>query len=164
MSVTPEGSLSLPFYKLAELVSYCPTFIAEVEAEDQAEALTFIEYPYRDIEKDGLLLPGAIITDDDQAQQSKNRQQVESGGLFLSFYFLPNPDYADDPKNDLIDFRNKLGAILDEMLERAKNPIPAVDDFFWGAVRWEKSRTPTLVGKPEFDTEFRFAEFLIEWN
>lgn len=172
ISVSPTGPLGLPFPRLAELLAASATYQTAVGAANAAEALETIQYPYVDLENDGLALPSACITDEDGNAQEMNRLTEQSGTLGIEFWF-PLPVGLTDKRDIVIDFRNTLGAILEEMLANAKNPNGS-GGFYFGMVSWSKHDrgTPRIVQPVELESDpgsatpepFLYAAFLIEWR
>lgn len=161
-TISATGPLSLPFARCAELVASSATFQTLVGAADASEALELAEYPYLDIESDGFTPPRVLICDSDDLPQSKNRLTEQSGELCLQFFLPVDPDLT-DPRDQLLDLRNTLGAILDEMLANARNPNGLGGTYF-GMIGWRKEQTPCLAAPERLGIEFLFASFIVEWN
>ncbi len=179
ITVVPSGPLSLPFPSAATLLAWSTTYQGLVGAGSAAAAIDTVHYPYVD-ETTPPALPFAVLTDGDDLPQSMDRGTFEqSGELMLDLFLIPNHtkyggQYT-DPRDIILDFRNKLGAVLVEMLSNARNPIPDDSgDVFWGLIGWEKALTPqfaysqdtdtqqTYNGKPV--TEVLVAGFKLKWN
>jgi len=169
LSETPTGDLALPFAKAAELLAASSAFQAMVGAADAAAALAFVDYPLRDVETYGWPIPGAIITDDDSLNQATDRlPRRRNGQLLLILCDEMKEEYYGngetiDWRNDDIAWRNRLGQILSDMLERPSGGILATTG-------WRKVGTPTHLGPPDYQREdanaqrwFRYAAFIIDW-
>lgn len=169
LSETPTGDLSLPFAKAAELLAASSEFRTMVGAATPTIALASIDYPLRDVETYGWPIPGAIITDDDSLRQhTKRLPRVREGQLLLILCDeMKAQYYADgetiDWRNDDIAWRNRLGQIMSDMLERPAGGILATTG-------WRKVGTPTHLGPPEYQRDdpdaqrwFRYATFIIDW-
>lgn len=170
--VTPTGPLSKPFEQAALILSACPTLQSVCGVASASLARALIYYPYYDLGKNDNAwpIPGVIINDDDMNQQYMNRNRDQGGSLLVTFCFPVNETYIAEsgniePENQILDFRNKLGAILTEMLGLANTPNPDdVDGFcFLNVVKWEKASTPVLLGAPYAAEEMMHAAFVIDW-
>lgn len=163
ITVSPTGPLARPFPHLAELVASSATAQTALGAASAADALELIAYPFLEIEED-FSPPIILIGDMDELNQDMGRLTDQSGELYLQFFFSLN-EALDDPRDQIIDFRNQLGAILTEMLANARNPNGAGGTFF-GMTRWRKHQTPCLIRRKALRTGFDWlhAAFVIEWN
>lgn len=168
--VTPTGPLSLPFEQAAIIFAACNTFQSVCGVASAASAREKIYYPYYDrgVNDNEWPIPGIIINDDDLNQQFMNRNRDQGGSLLVTFCFPINELYIDEdgniePENQVLDFRNKLGAILKEMLDLANTPNPDTNFSYLHVVKWEKWSTPALLGSPHAAEEMMHAAFVIEW-
>jgi hypothetical protein len=173
---TATGDLALPFVNAATLLSQSPTFQAMVgHSGDATTALTFIDYPLRDVASYGWPVPGAIITDDDSLTVERKRLGHRSGQFVIQLLDEMNPTYWNngtniDWRNDDIAMRSRFGSILKEIL--VQTPALAVASY-------RKIGSPTHLGPPDFlraDSDsgqndpdvddqrwFRYGAFLIDW-
>ncbi|QDT26801.1 hypothetical protein Enr10x_21110 [Gimesia panareensis] len=168
--VTPTGPLSLPFEQAALILAACNTFQSVCGVASASLAREKIYYPYYDLgEKDNAWpIPGIIINDDDMNQQFMNRNLDQGGSLLVTFCFPVNENYVSEngeiePENQILDFRNKLGAILNEMLALANTPNPDTNLCYLHVTRWEKWSTPVLLSSPHAAEEMMHAAFVLEW-
>jgi hypothetical protein len=178
MPVIADGPLSRPFQLAAILLASSATFRALVGAADEDAALAFIDFPYRDIETVGYQIPGAILTDDDSLIQFRARLGEEAGKLAL-VVSAPIPDQfrggstdqeiANNQRDDSLDWRNTLGAILMEMLAHARAPRTG-GGFYWHLVRWTKVQIGWCQqsekerdGSPDDPPNFRIGVFILDW-
>jgi hypothetical protein len=177
ITVTPTGPLGLPFPSAATLLAWSSNYQARIGAENAAGAIDTIHYPYLDLTTPPVA-PFAVLTDGDDLQQDMEHATfAQSGGLMLDFYMLPNSTkyggLYTDPRDIILDFRNWLGAVLDDMLTAARNPIPDNSGTFWGLTGWEKSSTPQFGYSQDTDTlqtyngtpvtEILMAGFKLKW-
>jgi len=169
LTETPTGDLSLPFAKAAELLAASTEFQAMVGGANAASALAFIDYPLRDVETYGWPIPGAIITDDDSLNQYTKRLPRHREGQLLLILCdeMKSVYYADgqtiDWRNDDIAWRNRLGLIMSDMLQRPNGGVLATTG-------WKKVGTPTHLGPPDYQRDnaaaqrwFRYAAFIVDW-
>ena len=179
ITVVPSGPLALPFPSLATLLAWSTTYQGLVGAGSAAAAIDTIHYPYVD-ETTPPALPFAVITDGDDLHQTMDRATFEQEGeLMLDFFLIPNStkyggEYT-DPRDIILDFRNKLGAVLEDMLTNARNPIPDMSgNVFWGLTGWDKALSPQFAYSQDVDTlqtyegnpvtEILVAGFKLKWN
>ncbi|QDT95550.1 hypothetical protein [Gimesia aquarii] len=166
-TVTPTGPLSLPFAGAADLLAATPTFQAVCGVASASLARQRIHIPNYDLDKNNneWPVPGIIIADDDSNYQSINFNRDQSGSLTVTFCFPENELYVDDLQDQIIDFRNKLGAIQTESLKKANSPNPESTQGhgFLHITNWEKRFTPALLGPPDVKVKFLHAVFSIEW-
>lgn len=152
--VTSTGPLSLPFEQTAILLADCLSLRTACDVASASDMLDLIYFPYYDQGVDGKSwpIPGVIINDDDWGEQFMNRNYDQGGSLAVTFCMEPNPQYLNDPRNQIKDYRNKLGAILTEVLQKANNPNPnSVDQLCYINIhKWEKVGTPLLLADPEW--------------
>lgn len=169
--VNATGPLSKPFALMAELLAGSATFRTLVGAgSDETAALEFIDYPYRDVEADGYLIPGAYLFDDDAFEQFKIRKDgSQAGRLGLVISADVSVDHASDRKNDLKEWRNLLGAILEEML--AKSGTVAAGGGWYGrlvkwtkvSIGWARKSDSELDDDPDAGDSFRVGIFILDW-
>lgn len=168
--VNATGPLSKPFALMAELIAGSPTFRTLVGAGSEAAALAYIDYPYRDVEADGYQIPGAYLFDDDAFEQFKIRKDgSQAGQLGLVISAAVSVDHATDRKNDLKEWRNLLGAILEEML--AKSGTGAAGGGWYGrltkwtkvSVGWARKSDSELDADPDAADSFRIGIFILDW-
>jgi hypothetical protein len=180
ISVEPTGPISLPYPSLATLLAWSTTYQGLVGAGDAAGAIDTIRYPYEDLLNAPVPAPFAVITNGDDLHWEMERATFDqTGALSIEFFMLPNtPPYGGiytDPRDVMLDFCNKLGAVLTEMLTNARNAIP--DDsgnFFFNLIRCRQNRAPQLLKSQDTDTlqtvdgsavtELLFAGYICEWN
>lgn len=165
--VTPTGPLSKPFEEAALILAACSTYQSECGVASASAAREKIYYPYYDLgaNENQWPIPGIIIDDDDLNAQYMERNRDQGGSLMITFCFEVNEDYEDEPENQILDFRNKLGAILTEMLTLANTPNPdSLEGFcYLNVVKWEKANTPAKLGKPLAEQPMMHAAFVIDW-
>jgi len=167
--VTPTGPLSLPFAQIAILLAACPTFRTACGVASASEALELIHYPYFNDgpEENEWPVPGAIINDDDMNEWYVDRDFDQAGALMVTFCFEPNEDYLDDPANQILDFRNKLGTIIkEEVLRKANTPNPDSEEGFCfiNIRKVEKASTPLLLEHPKLaSVPLMHAAFIFHW-
>jgi hypothetical protein len=178
INVVPAGPLALPFPSAATLLAWSSNYQAQLGVGSAAAAIDSIHYPYVDLTTPPVA-PFAVLTDGDDLPQTMDHATFEqSGELMLDFYFIPNSTkyggpYT-DPRDIILDFRNKLGAILDDMLTNARNLIPDESgNWFWGMTGWEKAGTPQFAYSQDTDTlqiyngkpvtEVLWASFKLKW-
>ncbi len=171
--VAATGPLSLPFAELAALTAASATFRSVTGAASEAAALDFIHHPFYDVEANGgWPVPGIVIADHDALSQEKGQLGDQRGEILWQILLPSNPLYddptndppLDDPASNLRDFRNKVGAILNEMQALARGPkTNPADGFFMNFQRWRKVGAPTRVGPPDFAEPFLYAAFVVEW-
>lgn len=164
--VTPTGPLSLPFAQTAILLADCLTLRTACGVTSVSEMQEKIHFPYYDQGLDGKNwpIPGVIINDDDWGEQFMSRNRDQGGSLLVTFCFEPNAEYIGDPKNQILDFRNQLGAILNEVLEKANTPNPGSGFSYLNVTKWEKSSTPLLLDDPKLASEpLMHAAFTFYW-
>lgn len=168
--VTATGPLSTPFALMSELIAGSATFRTLVGAASEAAALAYIDYPYRDVEADGYLIPGAYLFDDDSFEQFKIRKDgSQAGQLGLVICAAVSEDYATDRKNDLKEWRNTLGAILEEML--AKSGTVAAGGGWYGrltkwtkaSIGWARKSDADLDADPTAEDTYRTGLFVLDW-
>jgi hypothetical protein len=98
---------------------------------------------------------------------------AQEGELLLQFFQLPNPTLT-DPRDLLLDFRNNVGLVLEDMLTNARNP-DGNGGTYWGMTKWRKHQTPQLMRAQDYDLKLTdsddspvnkvyFAAFIVEWN
>ena len=167
--VIATGPLSRPFALAAGLLAASTTFQTLVGAADADAALAFIDYPYVDLESNNYMIPGAYLFDDPSLFQNRERMGGEAGELGLVLMAEKSVDYATDPRNDLKEWRNILGAILSEMLALAKTPAPG-GDFYWQMTGWKKvdigwqqKSEQALDENPTLEQTFRIGLFVLNW-
>jgi hypothetical protein len=174
LTVVPSGPLSLPFPSAAILLASSTNFRTLVGAGSAAAAFDLIHFPYVDLLNAPPAVPFALLADYDQlTQDQETTTHAESGELLLQFYALPNPA-LDDPRDIVLDFRNKLGAVLLDMENNARNSV-GDGTTYWGMTKWRKHDTPQPVktqdagfnfldggGNPV--DSFLFAGFVLSWN
>ena len=165
--VIPTGPLSIPFEQAAILLAACPTFWSVCGVASAAAAREKIYYPYYDQGEDGKQwpIPGIIINDDDMNQQFMNRNRDQGGQFLVTFCFPVNEDYEGEPENQILDFRNKLGATLTEMLSLANTPNDdsALSLNYLNVTKWEKWSTPVQLGAKYAVEDLMHAAFVFEW-
>ncbi|QDV50851.1 hypothetical protein [Gimesia fumaroli] len=164
--VTPTGPLSIPFAQTAILLADCLTLRTACGVASVSEMEEKIHFPYYDqgIDGNNWPIPGVIINDDDWGEQFMNRNLDQGGSLQVTFCFEPNPDYEDDPKNQILDFRNKLGEVLKEVLKKSNTPNPTNGFSYLHVTKWEKSSTPLLLDDPKYASKpLMHAAFTFHW-
>jgi hypothetical protein len=168
--VTATGPLSLPFASLAGLLAECATFRTWTGTANKAAALAKIDYPDRNVDANGWPLPGAIITDDDALEQFSERVGTAGGQLLVGFsgnvsgtYYTDRDTY--DRTNDLADWRNTLGAILNEMLAKSRTMNEEATAGHIHLSRWTKLVTPDWIDPADTGLEvpIRYAAFVFDW-
>lgn len=169
MPVTASGPLSLPFQFAAFLLASSATFRALAGAADATEALESICFPFRDVETDGYQIPGAIICHPDGAIQFRERMGREAGKLCLILSAAIPEEFVGDPQNDYLDWLNKCGAILNEMLNNAGTPTGS-GNFYWRmtgytliAAGWGEQSEQSRDEEPTAAADFRLATFGLDW-
>lgn len=171
MTVIARGPLSLPFSKAAELLAASVAFQTLVGAATAAEALPFIRYPYADVENGDPPIPGAIIGDDDELRQFKKRLGGQAGELLLTLFGELNPEYADSPEDEMLEWRNIVGDIMGDnlggsstgMLALAKTQTPSGGAYL-GLTGWEKLQIGWLTVRESGAFQARVASFKLEWT
>lgn len=166
LTVTPTGSLSLPFSKLAALIAQSTTFQTACGVGSNTAALPFIDYPHWSTDNTGtpdFQVPGCIITDDDELMQRRDIHGSEEGELIVVFALAPNPADNGNDKDAEIRFRNTIGAILDEMLTLA-NDSDGNDGHNLDLTGWTKVITPQRSNPDEYEDDFFFAGFVLGWR
>lgn len=123
---TTNTDFSFPRAALADLVAACPTFRAEVGAQDSQTAHQRIKQPFASDRRDdnGKLMdprPRATINRGPNYQRDKMGTAFgsTSGDLLLSFEFLPKSMWNGDPNLEQADFEETIGNILGEMEARS---------------------------------------------
>lgn len=126
MAITPSGPFSVPMHALAELVAASATFQLMVAAANAAEALDHVHYPEADTRVDPETgrpkheRPYAIVSRGTQWGATKVAIETYQYAGDLQLTFERNvADGAEDGPDALLDFQNKIGAILNEMLAKA---------------------------------------------
>jgi len=129
-TVTATGATGKAFAKMASLLSACPTFQSAMGGLTEAAALNLIDYPYwrndnsdtpADQAFDTQPVPGCTIArvDDLDMRWAIYRNSMFQGDLMVEFRMDIDPAHAGNSKDRLIDFMNKVDAILDEAFDRA---------------------------------------------
>jgi hypothetical protein len=174
MPVTATGPISLPFPSAAILLASSANYQTLVGTGSASVAYNTIHWPYTDVASSPPALPYSSLADYDQLHQDQETTtHAESGELLLQLYMLPNPSYT-DPRDIITDWRNKLGAILLDMLNNARNPV-GDGTTYWGMTGWKKHDTPQPVKASDCDLQlvdgndnpiesFLFAGFILTWN
>ena len=130
LTTSATGATGQPFTKMAGLLSTCPTFQTAMGVATSDDAFDLIDYPYWRNDNsdtpsgqafDTQPVPGCTIARVDDLGM---RWEIYKNGLFLGdlmveFRMDIDPAHAGNNKNRLIDFMNKVDAILDEAFARA---------------------------------------------
>jgi hypothetical protein len=135
-NVAATGPISLPYYKMAQLLSQCPTFQTAMSVGSEAAALALIDYPEWDTDNsdapaapafNGPAVPGCIVTKFGGVGRDFEirRGGISQGDLQIQFRMPLVSGHATNVKDQLIAFMNTIGAILDEMWARS---VIQVDD------------------------------------
>ena len=160
--VAAEGPLSNPFVGLAALLAASTAFQELVDADDAAEALTHIQYPTEDLTGDDPpVRPWALIEDDDLCNFEINGNLQGSGQLLLTIEADPDAELSE--RDNLVTFRNAVGAIVTQMLTTANTP-KLDGTHYWNLVKASKLVTPALCRRRDHPTEFFAATFVMEWK
>ena len=129
-TVAATGPISLPYFKLAQLLSQCPTFQSAMSVGSSAAALALIDYPEWDSANSdattgqqfsGPAVPGCIVTKFGGVGRDfeLRRGGISQGDLQVEFRLPLSDSYADNSKDQLIAFGNTIGAIMDELWARS---------------------------------------------
>lgn len=166
--VTPTGPLSLPFEQTAILLADCTTLRTECGVTSASEMEEFLHYPsYDATSENDWPCPGVILNDDDLNEFYIEADQDQAGAITVTFCFEPNPLYVNSPKDQILDFRNKLGTIIaKEVLVKRNTPNPSSPDKLCYINIWrvEKASTPLLLADPKFAKEpIMHAAFIFHW-
>ena len=172
MTVVASGSLSLPFAKAAELVAATAAFQALCGVETAAEALPRIAYPQWEIgqalkDSPETAFPRAVLWKH-RGVTSHSRERIgrESGSLILSLYAAIPAEFDGDERNDLLDWSNIVGAILDQMTDLADSVIPnAPGDgaWYWHMTRYDELEPPTWMDVVKTSITCRMATYRLHW-
>jgi hypothetical protein len=174
LTVTPTGPLSLPYVLLAQLIAASTNYQTWCGNPGNASAaFNTVVWPYIDLRTTQASVPFALITSSDQLHQSMERGTfAQEGELFLQFFQLPNPSLT-YPGDLLLDFLNNLGAILEDMLNAARNPNGS-GGFYFGMTKWRQHQAGQLIRAQDYDLKLTsggepvnkvyFASFVVDWN
>tara|TARA_R110002167_G_scaffold61913_4_gene174915 strand:- start:18901 stop:19419 length:519 start_codon:yes stop_codon:yes gene_type:complete len=167
--VTPTGPLSNPFEQTAILLAACTTLRTECGVASASEMEEFLHYPYyyQGEDDNEWPIPGVILNDDDLNDWFIEANLDQAGAITVTFCFEPNSEYVDDPKNQILDFRNKLGTIIEkEVLKLRNTPNPSSPDglCYINIFRVEKASTPLLLEDPKHaKVPIMHAAFIFHW-
>jgi len=129
-TVTATGPISLPYFKMAQLLSQCPTFQTAMSVGSEALALALIDYPEWDTDNsdspaspqfDGPAVPGCIVTKFGGVGRDfeLRRGGISEGDIQVEFRMPLQSGYGTSSKDQLISFGNTIGVILDELWSRS---------------------------------------------
>lgn len=129
-TVAATGPISLAYYKMAQLLSQCPTFQTAMSVGSEALALALIDYPEWDTDNsdapsgsefNGPAVPGCIVTKFGGVGRDfeLRRGGISQGDLQIQFRMPLQSAYSANVKDQLISFGNTIGAIFDELWARS---------------------------------------------
>lgn len=175
MPVTATGPLSLPFAAARELMAATATWQDVCDANNAAEAAAriylhdsdppdeeAIEGEDEDPDADELV-PFVVLLDEDGLVHKRKRIGSAEGQLLASFMLAVDP--AMSRSDQMTTARNKVGAILEEMLALARSQISG-SNYYWGMTGWDKVVTPQIVtdSEPRFGvSDAIWCVYLLEW-
>jgi hypothetical protein len=126
-----SGPIARPFRKMSVLLSQCPTFQSLMGVGTAAAALELIDSPFWDAEDHDtssdafqtIPVPGATVTRTDGQSCDIRNSGHSIGELSIEFRAKPSGDYT-LKSNQLMEFMNSVGAILQEIFQRERKPNP----------------------------------------
>ena len=183
VKVATTSTLAIPAGALAELLAACPTYRLLVGAATPAAADLHTHIPFAsdrvvdDTDPQNPEIahprPRAII---DWATPLVLRKQGTAfgrweGALTLCIEAAPDELYEGDPENELRDFANTVGEILDEMAERAASDKTTEEVLYTDATHSHLNVTAFSLIVPPVDVpaeeengqRFFTCLLLIEW-
>lgn len=170
MPVTPTGPLSLPFVAVAELLAATTAWQAICGVSSPAQARQRIHLhdldprdPVTGQQPAENLLPCAVLLDEDGLEH--NRARIASGRGELICEFLLPLDTDLTYSEQCIAFRNQVGSVLMEMLQRARTP-DGNGGTYWGLTAWRKLVAPQVLTASESRfgvPDAMWCAFLLEW-
>lgn len=165
MTVVATGSLSLPFAKAAELLAATAAFQSLCSVATAEQALPKIIYPYFDPSAELEDLPLAVLWKyPGLTKHRRGRLDAGSGSILLTIYALIPEEHRGNRQDDLLDWSNQVGAIIQQMLEKAQTYLPDESDWYWGLVNYEEVDPPGWLDEADTGISYcRVATYLLEW-
>lgn len=130
--IVPTGPFGNTIVAGRNMLAACSAFRDVVAVASQAEALPFIHFPYANDRLDPFTQlpvagrPRAIINPPSRQNLGQAGEQLWTNltNLYLSFEFDPNPLAAGDRGDELIDFTNRVGAIITQLSQLSGQDDP----------------------------------------
>jgi hypothetical protein len=130
-TIVATGPIALPYEKFADLLSQCPTFQTLLGVGSAALALAATDYPEwssadsgnpADPEFLGPPVPGCLVTKFGGFGRDFEirRGGISQGDLQVEFRAAIDTDYDDNLKDQLLQFSNTIGAIIEEAWARSE--------------------------------------------
>lgn len=164
MPVTATGPLATPFAEARDLLAATAEWQSVCSAANATEAAARI-YLFDATPTNGAedLVPFITLADFDGLQHRAERIRPGRGQLLAEF-FLPLDDELSQSEQEL-DFRNKVGTILQQAFALAQTPKPGGGGY-WHFVAFWKEITPQVIteSEPRFGVaDCMWCALVLEW-